>query len=258
MEIRIPNQPMTILIVEKTEDNFKLIADTLAEYYPMSTLIHCQGVQETLAWLAMNEGVSLGFFEAELTDGLSFEIFETINPGFPVVFMSAYDKYWSQAMHFNAIDYLRKPIEKAELIRVLDKYEALRKHFIMQARNTDLASGFRGASGKERLIVKRGTSYYVMPTAEVAFLYTEARVVFLIDKAGERYTVEKNLGELELELPGRQFFRANRKFIVNIEAIKSFKPSFKGKIALELMHLAKAEVSISQENAAQFKRWIEG
>lgn len=247
---------MTILIVEKTEDNFKLIAEVLADYYPMSDLIHCQSIQETLVYLAMNEGVGLGFFEIELADGLSFEIFRQITVAFPIVFMSAYDKYWLQAMPFNAIDYLRKPIEKTEVVRVLDKYETLSKHFLETIIKT--RPDYKTLPAKDRLIVKKGTSYYVMKTDEVAFLYTESRVVFLIDKTGERYVIEKNLSELELELPNRQFFRVNRKFIVSIDAIRSFKPSFKGKIALELMHLSKAEVSISQENAAQFRKWIEG
>ena len=245
---------MTILIVEKTEDNSQLIAGLLAEYYPMSELIHCQSIKESLAYLAMNEGVGLGFCEIELADGLSFEIFQQIDIAFPVVFMSAYDKYWSQAMPLNAIDYLRKPIEKTEIIRVLDKYETLRKHFLLNLKSHDNKT----LPTKDRLVVKKGTNYYVMKTDEVAFIYTESRVVFLIDKTGERYIIEKNLSELELELPGRQFFRVNRKFIVSIDAIRSFKPSFKGKIALELMHLSKAEVSISQENAAQFRKWIEG
>ena len=247
---------MTILIVEKTEDNFKLIAEVLAEYYPMSDLIHCQSIQETLVYLTMNEGVSLGFFEVELTDGLSFEMFQQTMVTFPIVFMSAYDKYWSQVMPFNAIDYLRKPIGKGEIIRVLDKYETLRKYFLRTV--AIVHPDYQTLSVKDRLIVKKGTNYYVMKTDEVAFIYTESRVVFLIDKTGERYIIEKNLSELELELPNRQFFRVNRKFIVSIDAIRSFKPSFKGKIALELMHLSKAEVSISQENATQFRKWIEG
>ena len=249
---------MTILIVEKAEDNFKLISEVLAEYYPMSDLIHCQSIKESLAYLTMNEGVSIGFFEVELTDGLSFEIFQEAAVAFPVVFISAYDKYWSQAMPLNAIDYLRKPIEKTEIIRVLDKYETLRKHFLLNVINAHKNPDYKVLATKDRLIVKKGTNYYVLKTDEVAFIYTESRVVFLIDKTGERYIIEKNLSELELELPGRQFFRVNRKFIVSIDAIRSFKPSFKGKIALELMHLSKAEVSISQENAAQFKKWIEG
>ncbi|RYU92922.1 LytR/AlgR family response regulator transcription factor [Emticicia agri] len=247
---------MTILILEKTEDNSQLIAEVLAEYYPMSDLIHCRSIQETLVYLTVNEGVSLGFFEVELADGLSFELFQQINVAFPVIFMSAYDKYWLQAMPLNAIDYLRKPIGKAEIIRVLDKYETLGKHFLQTAIKN--RPDYKTLPAKDRLIVKKGTNYYVIQTDKVAFIYTESRVVFLIDKTGERYIIEKNLSELELELPGRQFFRVNRKFIVSIDAIMSFKPSFKGKIALELMHLSKAEVSISQENAAQFRKWIEG
>jgi len=248
---------MNILIVEKTEDSFKLIAEVLAEYYPMSEFIHCRSVQDTLAYLAMNGNVSLGFFEIELADGLCFEIFREANVAFPIVFMSAYDKYWLQAMPFNAIDYLRKPVEKMEIIRVLDKYEILKKHFLVSLSAND-SVGYYKTSSKDRLVAKKGTNYYVIKLDEIAFIYTESRVIFLIDKNGERYTIEKNLSELELELPSRQFFRVNRKFIVSIDAIKSFKPSFKGKIALELMHLSKAEVSISQENAAQFKKWIEG
>jgi DNA-binding LytR/AlgR family response regulator len=249
---------MTILIVEKTEEHVKLVAEVLAEYYPMSELVHCRSIKESLAYLTMNEGVGLGFFEVEQADGLSFEIFQQTPVAFPVVFMSAYDKYWLQAMPLNAIDYLRKPIEKNEIIRVLDKYETLRKHFLLTVINPSKSPDYKSLSAKDRLVVKKGTNYYVIKTDDIAFIYTESRVVFLIDKTGERYILEKNLSELELDLPGRQFFRVNRKFIVSIDAIKSFKPSFKGKIALELMHLSKAEVSISQENAAQFRKWIEG
>ncbi|WP_337040288.1 LytR/AlgR family response regulator transcription factor [Emticicia sp. 17c] len=248
---------MTILVVEKTEDSFQFIAKILADSYPMATLVHCQSIQETLAWLATNSGADLGFFEIELSDGLSFEVFQEMSLTFPVVFMSSYDKYWSQAMPFNAIDYLRRPIEKTELERVLDKYQVFSKHFNQYDASQDYRNPYKNIPAKDRLIAKKGTNYYVIKTNEIAFIYTEARVVFLVDKQGERYITEKNLGELEIELPGRQFFRANRKFIVSIDAIKSFKPSFKGKIALELMHLSRAEVSISQENAAQFRKWIE-
>lgn len=249
---------MTILIVEKTEDNLRLLTKIVAEYYPMPDIIHCRSLNEALQWLDTGESPDLGFFEVELSEGISFEIFQGINLSFPVVFMSSYDKYWSQAMHFNAIDYLRKPIEKTEIIRVLDKYEALRNHFIKN--NPEQQPQIKideSQLSKNRLIAKKGTNYYVIKTTDIAFIYTESRIVFLIDKTGERYTIEKNLGELEVELSSQQFFRANRKFIVNIDAIKSFKPSFKGKIAIELMHLSKAEVSISQENANQFRKWIE-
>lgn len=241
---------MNILLGEKDESHAKLITQVIAEHYPLATIEHCKTNQEVNTKLNSGFLPDLALCEVELSDGLIFEIFQEFTPTFPAIFMSAYDKYWSQSMTFNAIDYLRKPIEEEEIKRVLDKYESLKMYFLKQYATKSIFQ-------KDRLIAKKGTNYYVIFTNQIAFIYTESRIVFLIDRMGERYTVERSLSELELELSSRDFFRVNRKFIVHINAILSFKPSFKGKIALELMHLAKAEVSISQENAAQFKKWIE-
>ncbi|MDZ7933577.1 MAG: LytTR family DNA-binding domain-containing protein [Emticicia sp.] len=248
---------MNILLVEHDENQAKLITQVLAEYFPMSSIEFYQTNEELRT--ALNTGIlfDLALCEVELRDGLIFEIFQESMPSFPVVFMSAYDKYWSQSMAYNAIDYLRKPISQEEVIRVLEKYEALKLHFLKRFSAENDSRITKSAFQKDRLIAKKGTNYYVVATKDIAFIYTESRIVFLIDRMGERYTVERSLSELEIELPSRDFFRVNRKFIVHINAILSFKPSFKGKIALELLHLAKAEVSISQENAAQFKKWIE-
>lgn len=248
---------MNILLVEHNENQAKLLTQVLAEYFPVSNIEVCHTNEQVRT--ALNAGVLFDFAlcEVELSDGLIFELFQESIPSFPVVFISAYDKYWSQSMAFNAIDYLRKPISKEEIIRVLYKYEGLKVHFLKRFSSENDSKSTRNAFQKDRLIAKKGTNYYVVATKDIAFIYTESRIVFLIDRTGERYTVERSLSELEIELPSREFFRVNRKFIVHINAILSFKPSFKGKIALELLHLAKAEVSISQENAAQFKKWIE-
>lgn len=248
---------MNILLVEKDENRLKLMLPTIAENYAMATIEHCSTNEALRNLLCSGVVFDLALCEVELADGLIFEVFQEISPSFPVVFMSAYDKYWSQAMIFNALDYLRKPIEKEEILRVLDKYEALKIHFLKRFSAENALKTEKNALHKDRLIAKKGTNYYVILTKNIAFIYTESRIVFLIDQQGERYTVERSLSELEIELSSREFFRVNRKFIVHIDAILSFKPSFKGKIALELMHLAKAEVSISQENATQFKKWIE-
>jgi DNA-binding LytR/AlgR family response regulator len=248
---------MTILLVEKDETHAKLITQVLAEYYPMADIEFCRTSEEVKTKLSTSILPDLALCEVELLDGLIFELFQEFIPSFPVIFMSAYDKYWSQSMTFNAIDYLRKTIGGEEVNRVLDKYETLKLHFLNRFTTENDSRSIKIAFQKERLIAKRGTNYYVVFTSEIAFIYTESRIVFLIDRKGERYTVEYSLSELEIELPSRDFFRVNRKFIVHINAILSFKPSFKGKIALELMHLSKAEVSISQENASQFKKWIE-
>jgi DNA-binding LytR/AlgR family response regulator len=115
--------------------------------------------------------------------------------------MSGYDKYWSQAMAYNAIDYLRKPIGKEEVNRVLEKYEVLKLHFLKRFSAENDSRIPKSAFQKDRLIAKKGTNYYVVSTKDIAFIYTESRIVFLIDRTGERYTVERSLSELEIELP---------------------------------------------------------
>ena len=256
-EILLPKLPMTILLVEKDETHARLITQVLAEYYPLAIIEYLKTNQAVKMWLTTAGLPDLALCEVELPDGLIFEVFQEFSSTFPVIFMSSYDKYWSQSMVFSAIDYLRKPIEKDEINRALDKYESLKTHFLKQYSLKNGSDNTKNIFQKDRVIAKKGTNYYVIFTNQIAFIYTESRIVFLIDRTGERYTVERSLSELEIELPSREFFRVNRKFIVHINAILSFKPSFKGKIALELLHLAKAEVSISQENATQFKKWIE-
>ena len=105
---------MTILLVEKDETHARLLTQVLVEYFPVSIIEQC-GSREALK-TKLNEGIlpDLAICEVEFFDGLVFELFQEIPPIFPIIFMSAYDKYWSQAMGFNAIDYLRKPIEKED------------------------------------------------------------------------------------------------------------------------------------------------
>ncbi|MCU0326184.1 MAG: LytTR family transcriptional regulator DNA-binding domain-containing protein [Spirosomaceae bacterium] len=241
---------MTILIIEADENNALLIKEALTNSIAAVNTVWFSTFEEAKEWLEKGILAQFGIFSVESNEGLVFDVFQDFKPPFPFVLMSAYDKYWSQAMTFGAIDYLRKPIQKDEILRVLNKLENL-KNQILSIQYP------RQNQSKNRIIGKKGTNFYILSIHDVAFIYTESRVVFLIDKSGERYIIEKNLSELEFELPSRFFFRVNRKFIVHINAIKSFRPSFKGKIAIELLHLSKAEVSISQENAAQFKAWIE-
>ncbi len=147
---------------------------------------------------------------------------------------------------------LSKPFDSNSLSEILEKYYFFEKHFRIQS--TPKLPEFP----QLRLIAKKGTNFHVLLTQNISFIYTESKVVFAIDKFGDRFILEQSLSDLEAVLNPVNFFRVNRKFIVHIHAIKSFKSSFKGKIALELEHLSKAEVSISQENAQQFRKWIEG
>ena len=94
---------------------------------------------------------------------------------------------------------------------------------------------------------------------DVVLFYTENKIVYLLDKQKSKYLYDRNLSELESELDPLLFFRANRKYIVNINYIKSYKTFEKVKLILELIipdipH----QIILSQETAPDFKKWLAG
>ena len=98
-----------------------------------------------------------------------------------------------------------------------------------------------------------------LKTEDILLFYTENKMVYLVDKQKSKYIYDKNLSELELELDPVLFFRANRKYIVNINFIKSYKTYEKVKLILELsVPDIPHQIIISQETAPEFKKWLAG
>jgi DNA-binding LytR/AlgR family response regulator len=110
---------------------------------------------------------------------------------------------------------------------------------------------------KSRLIVRKGEENIALKLEEIAFIYRDNAVVFVVDSEQRKYLCNKNLSELETELDGRIFFRVNRKYILNINAIKSFKAIDKVKLEVNLtVPSLQHKIVISQETAPLFKKWI--
>ena len=110
---------------------------------------------------------------------------------------------------------------------------------------------------KTRLIVKKGIENIALKLDDVALIYTESKVVFVIANNEKKYIYDKNLSELEQELDKSIFFRANRQCIVNINYIRGFKAFEKVKLQVDLTFpIIPNKIIVSQETAPQFKKWI--
>lgn len=112
-------------------------------------------------------------------------------------------------------------------------------------------------SYRQRLLVKKGSEFIALPVQEIAYVFTLEKIAFATDHAGTIYMTSQNLGELELLLDPAVFFRANRQYLVHIDAIVSFRSVLKGKLQLTLAPACKEAVIVSQENAAPFRTWLE-
>lgn len=210
-------------------------------------------VKEAVSWLAENATPDLAFVDIQLSDDHSFEIFRKIKVEFPVIFTTAYDQYLLESFEFNSIDYLLKPITEEKLKRSLSKLNSLQRHF-SRAHLQDILDQSRKKS-TDRLVVKKGTEFVTLTFDEIAYFYTEHRIVFVRNFDGRQFIIDRNLSEIELSIDITRFFRINRKYIAHVKAIEKFK-SDNGKIRIFLTPAVTEEVHVSKETAPEFRKWI--
>ena len=211
-------------------------------------------VKESVEYLSMNEAPDLIFSDVQLPDGLSFDIFNQVSIKSPVVFVTGYDKFMLNAFEHNGIDYLLKPVDEKDLSKTLAKYKTLENHFI----DNSFIRSFRQRF-KTRLLVRRGIENIPLPVQDIAIIYTENKLVYVVDKDGKKYIADKHLAELEQELDNSIFFRVNRQYIINIGFVKSYKAYEKVKLQVDLtMSDLHHHIVVSQEMAPCFRKWING
>lgn len=255
---------MKVLIVEDEGPAFENMVEELhAIDENISVLAGCTSVDECIRWLNTNPQPDLILMDIQLSDGLSFNIFKACTITCPVIFTTAYDKYLGQAFEYSSIDYLLKPISQDKLKNAIKKYKTLRNHFVgtqeHSANNHSTQPDYLNNPDRKRsrILVKRGMEYQAVRVEDAGYFFTEHKLVFLVDKENRKYMAEKsNLSELEEELDRNIFYRANRKYIINANYIRRFKPLERSKISVELVLPVNEEIIISQENSASFKKWI--
>jgi two-component system, LytTR family, response regulator LytT len=204
------------------------------------------------------------FSDIQLADGLSFEVFRHVPVACPVIFTTAYDEYAIRAFSVNSIDYLLKPIDPAKLAQSLAKFRSLRSGNVPnvpEAFQQLMAEMLRNQplnvpTYRSRFLVSFRDRLDSIAAQDVAYFYSEQKITHLLTHTGKLYPLGQTMDELEAQLDPRQFFRANRQFIVSIGAIGSIHTHFSGKLKLTLKPEAQDEVMVSREKAGPFKDWL--
>jgi two-component system LytT family response regulator len=263
---------MNILIIED-EIPAREKLRSLAEGYSAGVrIIGAVGTVREAVQMLQTAKVDLILLDIQLSDGVAFDIFEQCRVDAPVVFTTAFDEYLTEAFDHNGIDYLLKPIQREKLYRALDKYVKLEQHFRvsheasihellrhLQGEGTAISSvpSAHDAPYKERIVVQKGREYIPLNVSDIAYCYTEHRLVWVVSHRSERYFTDKHLADLEVEFDPKMFFRLNRKYVCHIRAIHAFKPEPKGKVIVELAPKPDEVVLVSQEKASTFRAWME-
>ena len=249
---------MKVIIIEDEQFAAERLEQLLKETAPEVNIIARLGsVRESVKWLLRNKA-DLIFLDIQLSDGISFSIFEQVAVRTPIIFTTAYDQYAIKAFKLNSISYLLKPIRKKELEESLNKFHELRTAFSIDF--DALMAGIKGTGPqyKERFLVQIGNKIKRVETSEIAYFYAMEKIVFMKTFDDDSWPLDFSLDKLELMIDPERFFRSNRKYLVNVDAIKEMIAWSRSRVKLILNPKTNDELDaiVSIERSPGFKKWM--
>lgn len=242
---------MTAVIIEDEPLLAKELKFKIEQADPDIEVLEClTSLKTARKWLMQHAEPDLFFMDIQLGDGASFELFREFNLNAPVIFTTAYDEYAIKAFKLNGIEYLLKPVDIEELKKAIVKF---RKFFTGRKEKP----GAAGSSYKEKFIVNYRNNWIPVNTSMIA-CFLRDNLNYLVNTAGEKYVLDyDSLDEIEALLDPQVFYRANRQYIININAIERVSPQENQKLAVFLSALPKTEIDISREKAPHFRKWLD-
>lgn len=209
---------------------------------------------------AFHQGLKadLLFVDIHLADGLSFEIFSQINVEVPIIFTTAYDDYAIKAFKLNSVDYLLKPIGIEDLRSALEKFKKYNSQYQPTLlENISQAYQQLSKQTKNRFLVKSGQTIDSIKTEDVLHFQTQDSITFLVIENGKRFPIDYTMEQLETLLAPEEFFRINRKILLNIKAIQKVNTYVNSRLLIQSKHLDGEMTIVSRDRVNDFKLWLD-
>lgn len=253
---------MKVIIIEDEKRTAKELAtalESIDDQIEVVTIL--SSVEQAISYMRNNSDFDLIFSDIQLSDGLSFEIFNKIRPSVPVIFCTAYDKYALEAFNTNSIDYILKPFDRNSIAKSLEKYHTLKSNFSSSNINLDNLLQTLGASSSTiqqactSIVISEGNRIIPIRTTEIALFVYEDDYVLALTFDLKKHLISQSLEELE-SVCGDIFFRANRQYLINRKAIKDASRHFNRKIQVNLTFNYPSQILIGRLKVTQFIEWL--
>ena len=251
---------MRVVIIEDEKAAAKNLMYLIDEVAPELKIVEViQTVSKAITYFKSQPEIDLVFMDIHLADGISFDIFEAVPMNYPIIFTTAYDEYAIKAFKVNSIDYLLKPIDEEALLAAITKFKSQREAPQSNQQLKAMLDLLQQKTPQYRstYLVRRRDTITPLAIDLVAFFTIEAGIVMAFAQDGKRYVIDKKLEDIEAEIDPKQFFRANRQFIVNRQDIENFQLHFNGKLIINTIPRSDQQIIVSRDKAPLFKTWID-
>ena len=256
-KVQCPNKNyfMELLIIDDNKIARTTLRQMVSQVKELTVAGECATAMEAYNFL-QGKTVDLLLLDIEMPGMNGLELTHSLGSNSPViVFTTSKKEYATQAFDLNVADYLLKPVLQEKLETALKKYETLKKYFTL---NYQKLKQWQSENNeyKKRFLVKRGADYISIKTEDIPYFYATHKLVCMVDNKNQKFILDQSLADIETRLDPSQFYRVNRKYLINITAIKLMKTYSKGKLKLEVTPPVSEDIIVAQENVAAFKEWV--
>ena len=232
------------LIVDDERLAREEMKNVLKDFVEIEVIGEAQNGEEALR-LIDELNPDLIFLDINMPGMNGFELLKSLDFIPNVIFVTAYDEYAIKAFEVNALDYLLKPIDPDRLAEAISKLKKKSDNEFESELSLKTDRQSRLLSKHDQVFIKDGEKCFFVKLADVRMLESDGNYV-KVHFEKNRPLILRSLNSFEERLDPENFFRANRKFIVNIEWIQSVENWFNGGLQLELTTGEKIEVSRRQ------------
>jgi DNA-binding LytR/AlgR family response regulator len=250
---------MNIVIIEDESPAASRLSKLIMEVLPLAHILAVlDSIDAAKKWFLQNAKPELVFMDIHLADGSAFDLLKLVKIDCPIIFTTAYDKYALEAFKAQSIDYILKPVKKADLEGALQKMRDMQHLFRQSDASVTAKINTAPTEYKKRFMIRFGEHIKTLTIDEVAYFFSENKNTLARTTDGRTFPMDANLDSLENMLDPNDFFRVNRQFIISLKAIDEMKTYSKARVIIKLKPAVKDSPVVSSERSAEFKAWLAG
>ena len=248
---------MNIVIIEDEKLAMERLQILLEEYDPSIKVVGALGsLEDALTYFKTKPQPDVLLLDIHVADGNGLELFKQINYSKPVIFVTAFDQYALDAFKMMCVDYILKPVTLEALATAFNKLRNMPQAF--QWGHEHMSTAINEGHYKKRFLAKIGKRLHFIDTIDISYFQADNKIVYVIDREGRKLLVDVTIEGLETLVDPKQFFRLNRRYLINAAAIEQVKTYFNKRLRVWMKGApAEEEIVVSREKVAEFKAWAE-
>lgn len=210
------------VIIDDEKHCIETLAWKLTEYCPSVDIAgRFQKSVDAIEFLKKALGIDILFMDIEMPNINGFELLKFIETNkFKLVITTAYEKYALDALRLHIYDYLLKPVDPLELIRLVKNVEAEKE-----------TKKLHRGSKKVICISTQESIEFVMPQ-EILFCKAHSNYCMIHFVNKRKKLTSKTLKDFEAQLAGFSFFRTHQSYLINLNYVKEIRKNDAGTLVL--------------------------